>query len=68
MHGPTCIFWANLTPFSLQWAFKKAFAKCDSLPTGCALELPATAPGVPIGLGLIYIALYSCSSTSNQIR
>ena len=19
MHGPTCIFWANLTPFSLQW-------------------------------------------------
>jgi hypothetical protein len=18
MHGPTCIFWANLTPFSLQ--------------------------------------------------
>ena len=30
-----------------QAAFKKAFAKCDSLPTGCALELPATAPGVP---------------------
>ena len=20
MHGPTCIFWANLTPFSLQGA------------------------------------------------
>ena len=19
MYGPTCIFWANLTPFSLQW-------------------------------------------------
>jgi hypothetical protein len=19
MHGPTCIFWANLTTFSLQW-------------------------------------------------
>ena len=19
MHGPTCIFWANLTAFSLQW-------------------------------------------------
>ena len=30
-----------------QGAFKKAFAKCDSLPTGCALELPTTAPGVP---------------------
>ena len=20
MHGPTCVFWANLTPFSLQWS------------------------------------------------
>jgi hypothetical protein len=19
MHGPTCVFWAKLTPFSLQW-------------------------------------------------
>jgi polygalacturonase len=30
-----------------QAAFKKAFAKCDSLPDGCALVLPPTAPGVP---------------------
>ena len=21
MHGPTCIFWANLTPFSLRFRF-----------------------------------------------
>jgi hypothetical protein len=24
MHGPTCIFWANLTPFSLQRTRKSA--------------------------------------------
>jgi polygalacturonase len=28
-------------------AFKKAFAHCDTMPTGCTLELPPTAPGVP---------------------
>jgi hypothetical protein len=22
MRGPTCIFWANLTHFSLQWGFE----------------------------------------------
>ena len=26
MHGPTCIFWANLTPFSLQIAVDVAKA------------------------------------------
>jgi hypothetical protein len=30
MHGPTCIVWANLTPFSLQE--NDAFDQCD----GCA--------------------------------
>ena len=30
-----------------QVAFKKAFAHCDTLPTGCTLVLPPTAPGVP---------------------
>ena len=30
-----------------QAAFKKAFAHCDTLPAGCALTLPPTAPGVP---------------------
>ena len=29
-----------------QAAFKKAFAHCDTMPTGCTLELPPTAPGV----------------------
>jgi hypothetical protein len=26
MHGPTCIFWANLTPFSLQCTLRQDFA------------------------------------------
>jgi hypothetical protein len=26
MHGPTCIFWASLTPFPLQWS-KQSFGK-----------------------------------------
>lgn len=30
-----------------QAAFKRAFAHCDTLPTGCTLALPPTAPGVP---------------------
>ena len=27
MHGPTCIFWANLTPFFLQWSERRALAE-----------------------------------------
>ena len=32
MHGPACIFWANLTPFSLQLAADKAEAEPESEP------------------------------------
>jgi hypothetical protein len=40
MHGPICIFWANLTPFSLkgltaeekQWIFHDTAAKTYRLP------------------------------------
>ena len=35
MHGPTCIFWANLTPFSLQ------FGMPHPLPPALAAELEA---------------------------
>jgi hypothetical protein len=34
MHGPTCIFWANLTPFSLQHL---AFTRIDV--GGCSAKL-----------------------------
>jgi hypothetical protein len=33
MHGPTCIFWANLTPFSLQRHAAAAAEKVDMLST-----------------------------------
>jgi hypothetical protein len=29
MHGPTCIFWRNLTPFSLQYGFEVCFGGCE---------------------------------------
>ena len=33
MHGPTCIFWANLTPFSLEaeYALGVSNAKLDQI-------------------------------------
>ena len=38
MHGPTCIFWANLTPFSLEATMpedkEKIFAAVEELPGG----------------------------------
>ena len=46
MHGPTCIFWANLTPFSFQWAtpgavgFPFAF-DTQRLQVPAGAELPA---------------------------
>jgi hypothetical protein len=30
IHGPTCIFWANLTPFSLELRDMSVLPKCDA--------------------------------------
>ena len=38
MHGPTCTFWANLTPFSLQTIFKEEDL-LDKLPDRMRMDL-----------------------------
>ena len=44
MHGPTCIFWSNLTPFSLKhpaWAKEgKVWRECYSSADGSGLAAP----------------------------
>jgi hypothetical protein len=41
MHGPTCIFWANLTPFSPQ----RWFTLGDALPMHWDYDIAAFATG-----------------------
>ena len=51
MHGPTCIFWANLTPVSLQGAAVVIcfMSRKYQLSENCKLELKfARQTGVPI--------------------
>jgi hypothetical protein len=57
MHGPICIFWANLTPFSLKLLLIKL---------GGRYELFHMDAEVGIGLGSI-VALYYNPSTLHQI-
>jgi hypothetical protein len=33
VHGPTCIFWANITPFSLQFNRARYWSKLANIPT-----------------------------------
>jgi hypothetical protein len=58
MHGPTCIFWANLTPFALQLLrpFEWSLILVPLLPRGM----------VALGLGRI-VALHCRSATLYQI-
>ena len=50
MHGPTCIFWANLTSFSTQ---RLAFAACFSgRAAGLALPGGGPASAAELGAGL----------------
>jgi hypothetical protein len=45
MHGPTCIFWANLTAFSLQWLnvvfYLHGPADVPALAAFCQASAPA---------------------------
>jgi hypothetical protein len=51
MHGPTCIFWANLTPFSLQ--FTIGDCPTDDAASGEANSGgPGGRPAPPLALGL----------------
>ena len=63
MRGPTCIFWANLTPFSLQTALEVPVVRALLRR---AAELVGLR-GVGLGLGRI-VALYNRSTTLYQIR
>ena len=47
MHGPTCVFWANLTPFSLQAA---AHAEAAAAQIG---RLEAAAAGHAAGVAAV---------------
>ena len=59
MHGPTCIFWANLTPFSLKehllqpGAAELARQNAATNRTGVCPGTPAC-PGVPINYSPAY--------------
>ena len=61
MHGPTCIFWANLTPFSLKehllqpGAAELARQNAATNRTGVCPGTPAC-PGVPINYSPAYSA------------
>ena len=69
MHGPTCIFWANLTACSLQPETIEAVAP-ERLNrwTPCAASLTyGFALAVGLGLGRI-VALHHRSSTLFHIR
>jgi hypothetical protein len=76
MHGPTCIFWANLTPFSLQTAAQQAAAQPRvQAAAAAALGTPGRTPkkisalmqygrgvGVPLGLGRIVTVCHRSST------
>jgi hypothetical protein len=68
VHGPTCIFWANLTPFSLQWAgidcelrsvrFPEEFATLQAAIDYASLgEVILVQPGVYSGPGNVNLRL-----------
>jgi hypothetical protein len=44
MHGPTCIFWANLTPCSLKWNPWHRNVTCGNGGFRCAVAAPIDAP------------------------
>jgi hypothetical protein len=54
MHGPTCIFWANLTPFSLQY-YDSIAATLKAHPAGSALSW-------------ITESAYSCGGPANESK
>jgi hypothetical protein len=48
MYGPTCIFWANLTPFSLKFLLSNVLPDWLDLTRGATDgAAPSTAPGPP---------------------
>jgi hypothetical protein len=49
MHGPTCIFWANLTHFSL-----RATATCGDVELGLVRVELEVEMELQMGLGLIH--------------
>ena len=49
MYGPTCVFWANLTPFSLQFAGQLPFSANSR--SAAALAMPPETP-LDIKMGL----------------
>jgi hypothetical protein len=77
MHGPTCIVWANLTPFSLQGledrtpAIRARYAKpviWDEVEYEGNISAGwGQLSGLQVGLERI-VALYGRSSTSHQNR
>ena len=51
MHGPTCVFWANLTPFSLQpLSFTATFREAVARRGGGGLRWRALYAGLPVTL------------------
>jgi hypothetical protein len=49
MHGPTCIVWANLTPFSLPQCFYDDWQKWDQVQQCGGCEDDPAAPWVDAG-------------------
>ena len=65
MHGPTCIFWANLTPFSLQsWSGKNAILDFRTWPR--LPELPST--GNAAHANCIGLKLATPDTETTQLR
>jgi hypothetical protein len=51
MHGPTCIFWANLTPLSLQTLTVLAEGAAEGAPAGAPAAGVAAAEGLTVHVG-----------------
>jgi hypothetical protein len=67
MHGPTCIFWANLTPFSHQVTIRNGtgvFLPAIKLPSGADPRARATIDVSEQGFA---IAVYEQACTYRQI-
>ena len=56
MRGPTCIFWANLTPFSLQGAQDALAADIDDAAVAARRQMVKDAVKLGFAVGLAAIA------------
>ena len=82
MHGPTCVFWANLTPFTLVDTVQQRTLHSDveNAPSAAAAELPRRPSGaVDLGnpllnaisravRGTLVSNLYSVPTDCPQVR